>query len=92
MQNGLRSLGINNAQAETGMQNLENVVRAGNPVIAGVFPTGFEADGAHALVIEALETRSNVLGFRIYDPIGTLYWQPTGLFFRCFSNIFVKPH
>jgi hypothetical protein len=91
IQNGLRSLGIN-AQAETGMQNLENVVRAGNPVIAGVFPTGFEADGAHALVIEALETRADVLGFRIYDPVGSVYWQPTGLFFRCFSNIFVRAH
>lgn len=90
IQNGLRSLGIN-AQVETGMQNLENVVRAGNPVIAGVFPTGFEADGAHALVIEALETRADVLGFKIYDPAGSVYWQPTGMFFRCFSNIFVRP-
>jgi hypothetical protein len=90
IQNGLERMGIKN-QIESGLENMTKEVGAGNPVIAGVFPTGNRAGDMHALVIEALEMRGKVQGLKIYDPMGWVYWQPTDTFAKYFSDIFIKP-
>jgi hypothetical protein len=87
---GLRSVGIN-AQVESGIGAMMNQVRAGNPVIAAMNALGTPDSPWHAIVVEGLETRGTVVGLKIYDPVGYVYWQPVQTFGKYFTNIFVKP-
>jgi hypothetical protein len=86
---GLKSVGIN-AQVGSGMTNMMNQVRAGNPVIAGVYTTACTKSPLHAVVIEAVETQGGVNGLRIYDPVGWVYWQPITSFQKYFTGEFVN--
>jgi hypothetical protein len=87
--NGLQSAGIN-AQVGTGMTNMMNQVRAGNPVIAGVYSTACSNSPLHAVVVEAVETQGGVSGLRIYDPVGWIYWQPIQSFQKYFTGEFIN--
>lgn len=86
----LQKIGIN-AQVGSGMTNMMNKVRSGNPVIAGIYTTGSAASPLHAVVIEGLETVGDVPGVNIYDPAGWYYWQPIKAFQTYFTGDFVKP-
>lgn len=74
-----------------------NEVRAGRPVIAGVstINPGEAAAGVqiplHAVVVEGLEYRAGVLGLKIYDPVGFVYWERLSTFDQFFTGEFVKP-
>jgi hypothetical protein len=86
----LQKVGIN-AQVGSGMTNMMNQVRAGKPVIAGIYTTGSTASPLHAVVIEGLETVGDVPGVNIYDPAGWYYWQPIKAFQTYFTSDFVNP-
>jgi hypothetical protein len=87
----LKKVGIN-SQIGDGIANLKTAVGAGNPVIASVLATLEEGSPVHALVVEGLETRGTVLGLKIYDPMGWVYWQPVETFERFFQGGFLRPH
>ncbi len=86
---GLRRVGIN-AQVGVGMTNMMNEVRAGKPVIVGVYIAACPRAPLHALVVEGVETMGGVTGLRIYDPVGRVYWQPVRTFQRYFTKEFVR--
>lgn len=97
----LQSIGIQ-AQVGTGLPGLLSEVNAGRPLIAGVYtiqPPPIAAAGQassavkislHALVIEGAEVRGGILGLKIYDPLGSYYWQPISTFAKYFTGEFVK--
>lgn len=84
----LQRLGIN-GQVGTGMTNMMNQVRAGKPVIAGLYTTGATNSPLHAVVIEGLSTEGGVAGVNIYDPAGWYYWQPIKALQTYFTGDFV---
>ncbi len=84
----LQRVGIN-GQVGTGMTNMMNQVRAGKPVIAGVYTTGSASSPLHAVVIESLSTEGGVAGVNIYDPAGWYYWQPIKALQTYFTGDFV---
>lgn len=99
----LQSIGIR-AQVQSGLTNLMNDVRAGRPLIAGVKTmasrltitparqaSSVPTIAQHAVVVEGLETRARVLGLKIYDPTGFVYWQPLSTFSKYFDGVFVRP-
>lgn len=86
---GLNKVGIN-AEVGSGMTNMMNQVRAGNPVIAGVYTAASANSPLHAVVVEAVEARGGVNGLVIYDPLGSVDWQPITKFQKYFSTVFVK--
>ncbi len=90
VQTALKSIGVN-AQVGTGMTPMMNQVRAGNPVIAFVYTTAATDAPLHAVVIEGVETQGGVSGLVIYDPLGSVDWQPIQTFQKYFTNGFVKP-
>jgi hypothetical protein len=85
----LQRVGIN-GQVGTGMTNMMNQVRAGKPVIAGLYTTGSASSPLHAVVIEGLETVDKVPGVNIYDPAGWYYWQPIKALQTYFTGDFVS--
>jgi hypothetical protein len=85
----LQRVGIN-GQVGTGMTNMMNQVRAGKPVIAGLYTTGSADSPLHAVVIEGLETVDKVPGVNIYDPAGWYYWQPIKALQTYFTGDFVS--
>ena len=88
---GLKSLGID-VKVGTGLTLLLKQVRAGNPVIAGVYAHAASGTAPlHAIVIEGIETRAGVTGLSIYDPVGWVYWQPITKFQKYFTQHFVMP-
>lgn len=84
----LQRVGIN-GQVGTGMTNMMNQVRAGKPVIAGLYTTGATNSPLHAVVIEGLSTEGGVAGVNIYDPAGWYYWQPIKALQTYFTGDFV---
>jgi hypothetical protein len=86
----LQRVGVN-GQVGSGMTNMMNQVRAGKPVIAGIYTTGSTASPLHAVVIEGLEKQGGVAGVNIYDPAGWYYWQPIKAFQTYFTGDFVNP-
>lgn len=89
---GLQKMGIT-AQLGSGtssaMTNMMNQVRAGTPVIAGVYLWGSKTPLLHAVVVEGIEEQAGVMGLKIYDPQGWFYWQPIKTFEKFFTEVFV---
>ncbi len=93
IEGALQKVGISaKAQVQSDLTTLLNQVRAGNPVIAGVYTSATKTTAnLHAVVIEGLETQGEVLGIKAYDPVGYDYWQPVETFAKYFSKDFVHP-
>ncbi|HVN94401.1 MAG TPA: hypothetical protein VMT38_11925 [Terracidiphilus sp.] len=79
------------AEVDEGLKSMVDTVTAGKPVIAPVYTTGATNGPVHAVVIEGIETRADVQGLRIYDPMGFVFWQPVSTFAKYFTNTFIKP-
>ena len=88
---GLTQAGLK-AQYGTGMTNMMNQVRAGKPVIAGVYTSVCSGSAPlHAVVVEGIETVGDQSVLRIYDPVGWVYTQPVVTFQKYFTGEFVMP-
>ena len=75
-----------------GLEAMLNETRDGNPVIVSLFSTGKSGPGPlHAIVVEGIEERADIVGLKIYDPMGQMGWWPVRAFKDFFTDDFIVP-